>query len=46
MERESLKIWSTHIQSSAVQGLLFGSSSSVMLRLIGHGVVSEKNNAG
>jgi len=45
MERKSLKIWKTHIQSSAVQGLLFGSSSSVMLRLIGHGVVSEKNNA-
>jgi hypothetical protein len=36
----------TQIRSSAVQGLLFGSSSSVMLRLIGHGVVSEKNNAG
>src|ERR1700676_397283 len=46
MERDSLKIRKTQIRSSAVQGLLFGSSSSVMLRLIGHGVVSEKNNAG
>jgi hypothetical protein len=45
MERESLKIRKTQIRSSAVQGLLFGSSSSVMLRLVGHGVVSEKNNA-
>src|SRR5258707_8885882 len=44
-ERESLKIRKTQIRSSAVQGLLFGSSSSVMSRLIGHGVVSEKNNA-
>lgn len=36
----------TQIRPSAVQGLLLGSSSSVMLRLVGHGVVSEKNNAG
>jgi hypothetical protein len=45
-ERSSLKIRKTQIRFSAVQGLLFGSSSSVMLRLIGHGVVSEKNFAG
>lgn len=43
---EPPKIRNTHIRSSDLQGLLFGSSSSVMLRLIGHGVVSEKNNAG
>ena len=42
MERKSLKIRNTQIRSCAVQGLLFGSSSSVMFRLIGHGVVSEK----
>jgi hypothetical protein len=42
MERKSLKIRNTQIRSSAVQGLLSGSSSSVMFRLIGHGVVSEK----
>jgi hypothetical protein len=45
MERESLKIRKTQIRSSAVQGLLFGSSSSAMFRLIGHGVVSEKHVA-
>jgi hypothetical protein len=44
-ERKKLKIGETQIRSSAVQGLLFGSSSSVMLRLIGHGIVSEKNLA-
>src|SRR5665213_3086058 len=42
---KSLKIRKTQIRFSAVQGLLFGSSSSVMLRLIGHGIVSEKNFA-
>jgi hypothetical protein len=45
VERESLQTRKTQIRSSAVQGLLFGSSSSVMLRLVGHGIVSEKNSA-
>jgi hypothetical protein len=45
MERNSLKVRETQIRSSAVQGLLFGSTSSGMLRLVGHGIVSEKSGA-
>jgi hypothetical protein len=32
-------------RSRAIQGLLFGSSSSAMFRLVGHGIVSEKSIA-
>src|SRR5690242_2785892 len=45
MERDSLKFRNAQTRFSAVQGLLFGSSSSVMLRLVGHGIVSETNSA-
>jgi len=45
MERESLQTRNTQIRSSAVQGLRLGSSSSVMLRLVGHGIVSGTNSA-
>jgi hypothetical protein len=31
------------VRPGAVQDLRIGSSSSVMLRLVGHGIVSEKN---
>lgn len=37
-----LKSVDVYVQSAAVQGLFFGSSSSVMFRLFGHGIVSEK----
>jgi hypothetical protein len=33
------------VRPCAVQGLRIGSSSSVMLRLVGHGIVPEKNKA-
>ena len=45
MEPESLKSGGKQTRSSAVHGLLFGSSSSAMFRLVGHGIVSEKNIA-
>ena len=44
-EPESLKSGNEQTRSSAFQALLFGSSSSTMFLLFGHGVVSEANKA-
>ena len=45
MERKSLNRGGKQTRVCVVQGLRIGSSSSVMLRLIGHGIVSETNFA-
>jgi len=41
---KTLKKLDAMVHSVAVQGLFFGSSSSVMFRLFGHGIVSETYN--